>query len=345
MTYEHHISRRLAVQSAQAWNFGLGKYFFLRYKTGINNTVTYLDGKKTDYFLDSEQHKGFLDVLDKSLSKHEFVISMIPEGTIFLDEMYNKIKGVIDSDIGIKEKYQIIIPLHNEFFSRKWMAFRITNRIVLKLESILKKRFHNKKVQDILRILSVPLAPNDVTNERIDLLNMKISGNKDFKCHIKKYCHIPLFDFDHDPYDEDHFKREYSEIKNPRYELEKIQSSFCQRKKEYEDLLKEIKPKPDLKNLFTMMKRAAVFRDFGDTIRQKLNLQMIRLYKEIGENIGLTHKEVAFLTNDEIMKSLDSKKCFSKEEINRRRDSFLLIQKASIYMIYSGVDAKEILGS
>jgi len=229
-----------------------------------------------------------------------------------------------------------------------WMVFRICERIVFKIESLLKDTIKDEReVKELSRVFSIPLKSNDVTNERMDLLKIALKKNKltnselknILEEHTQKYQHIPLFDFDHDPYTLDHFARELKLIEKPREELEKTELTFKERTHEFETMLRKLNPKPELKNLIYMLKEAVFLRDYRDMIRQKLNLTLRDFYQEIGLRIGLTVKEVALLTNKEIENHLLNSLQFDKAEIESRKKSFLLVQVNDQITLYSGEEA------
>lgn len=352
INWEHHVTRRVAVQIAIAWNLAYGRMFEKRYRTGIRNTLVYFDGKKTDYFVDKDHHKQFNIDLDTFLSNPDFIIGLIPEAKEFLEDTYLHIKSMIGnarelSDKDLAELYSGLSSNHANYYTRMWMVFRICESIVRKIESMMMKKLNDKgKVKELSRIFSIPLKPNDVTNERIDLLKIAIKSNMFsrnilLEKHARKYRHIPMFDFDHDPYNYEHFNEQLKQIKNPKKELRKILSSFKQRRNMFDRKLAELEPGNQLFNLIMMLKKAVVLRDYRDMIRQKQNLALRSFYKEIGSRIGLNVKEAALLTNDEIRNHLYNSKKFPRAEIEKRKKAFLLIQLDEKIEIYSGEEAHE----
>lgn len=327
------ITRRVAIQGLTAWNFGLGELCKKRYGQGINKTLAFFDGNKTDYFFDKKQHKRFNDNLDKKLSEHEFVMSMIAEGTIFLEDMYEIIYSLIQNTEGLSNEELVkrirkVSTFHHMFFTRKDVAWRITSRI----EKKLKKKINETK----LRKLSEPLKPNDVTDERIDLLKLAVKRpalksielETELIKHYKKYTHIPMFDSDHEPYTLEHFRENLNKVENPITELNEIIDSFEKKKTEFNNNILE-----------RMLQKAVIYRDFADTIRQKLNFKLIPFYEDIGKRIGLSREEVTLLTDNEIIYSLSENKDLVKEIVKKRKKAFLLIQDGKKQIVYSGEEA------
>ncbi|MBI2111976.1 hypothetical protein HYT52_00370 [Candidatus Woesearchaeota archaeon] len=342
-------TRRLGVQGALAWNKGIGKYFKERYGTGIFNTLTYFDGKRTDYFFDQEQHHQFNEIIDANFSNREFVLSMISEAKETLEEKYEHLLLMVQnyttfSSPHLAKLFEEISHRHGDFYPRKWMAYRICHRIDLQIEKRLINLGKSKEESaELLRILSVPLKPNYVVTERQDLLKIALKKEniseeelkQELDIHTQNYCHMPLFDVDHDPYTIEHFTDELKLVKNPQEELQKIEEGFRVRKQEFERRVLELGQYNELKDLLIMLKRAVFFRDYADTIRQKLNYRLREFYSFIGLKIGLHLGEIVLLTDEEIFSHLNSGKTFDSHELSRRKDAFLLQQLGENVLIIS----------
>lgn len=64
-----YVTRRLAVQVAQAWNHGWGKAMSKVYGLQVEKTLVFRDQKKTDYYLDEKQHKKYVTGLYRLLQR------------------------------------------------------------------------------------------------------------------------------------------------------------------------------------------------------------------------------------------------------------------------------------
>ncbi|MFC1648810.1 PEP-utilizing enzyme [Nanoarchaeota archaeon] len=350
--WKHMVTRRLAVQMAIAWNYGFGSLFDSKYGTSINNTLVYYNGKKTDYFVDGEEEEKFHSDLDSFLDDPKFVKTLIPEAKQFVEKQYSFINELIQdafklSDSQLAQLFSEVSMQHANYYTRMWMVFRICERIIMKIESLLKNTIKdNAKVKNLSRIFSIPLEPNDVTNERIDMLKIALAQTEwtDSKLqetmqkHTAKYCHIPMFDFDHEPYTIEHFAKELKAIDRPEKELECIEKAFSERRKEYKEIISKLHDKT-LLNLIEMLKQAVFLRDHRDMIRQKLNLSLKGFYEAIASRLGLNVGEVALLINQEIIENLSDSSHFSKKDVEKRKEAFLLIQLGNKIEIYSGKNA------
>jgi phosphohistidine swiveling domain-containing protein len=350
-----YITRRLAVQVTQQWNFGWGTAMEKVYGVSVRNTLVFRDQKKTEYYVDQKEHNKYVLDLYNLLDNKVFVKNFHKDAQKKIEEIFKKIINKLDMDLSnlsneelIKLYQNFILPNTEEFYVRMWTVFNIGKPLSIVIERELKKYVKNSnKLIKYLLILSSPAEPNDVLNERIDLLKLKILESKidqenflqKLKLHTENYKHIPMFDFDHNPYTISHFRKEINLIKNPEKEIRKIRKAFEKRKSDLNRIFKEIKPSHKLKNLIEFLKENVFLRDYRDMVRQKLNLQLRKFYQEVGQRLDLNVKQVAVLTNEEIVEYLNKNKKFPKKEIKQRERNYLLIQKDKKYWVYSGKNA------
>jgi phosphoenolpyruvate synthase/pyruvate phosphate dikinase len=156
----------------------------------------------------------------------------------------------------------------------------------------------------------------------------------------QKYRHIPMFDFDHEPYTADHFLTEIKAVRRPQAELNKIRQMFVVHHQDFKSIVKKIKPDQKFSYLLEFLKENVFLRDYRDMIRQKLNLELRKLYSEIGSRLRLSVERVAALTNEEIIYYLKNSLKFPAAEAKRREEAYLLRQKGKRVEIYSGSEAK-----
>jgi phosphohistidine swiveling domain-containing protein len=355
ITWELCNTRKLSIQGAIGWDGGIGTEFQKRYGTGIFNTLTYFNGNTTNYFFDKEQHVAFNEHLDAQFSNREFVLSMISESKETLEEKYENIKRVLEgaeklNNKGLAVLFMKAAFLHVDFYPRKWMAYRICHRIDLQLEKKLKLLGKTEaEIAEFLRILSVPLKPNYPIQEKMDLLKIVIKKDliteeqlqEKLDQHTQKYKHIPLFDIDDTPFTVELFRTEFELLENPQEKLNEITRMFGDRQIQFQKMISKFESNRDLQDLLTMLKRAVFFRDYGDTIRQKMNYELRKLYVIIGGRIGLTIEEIVLLTNEEIERHLSKSTPFDKHEIHKRQQAFLLMPFGESKILLSGKDAKD----
>ncbi len=341
------ITRRVAPQVLMAWNYGFDEHFKKRYGAAVKNSLVYCDGNKTDYFVDKNELAQFNRDLDALLDDHHFVLGMVPEAKEFVEETYEYVKALVKNaaDLGNRDLctlYEELTVLHSEFYTRMWMAFRICERIVMKVEELLESHVGSDKAKELSRTFSVPVKPNDVTNERMDLLRLALEGDESkIAAHAAKYRHIPMFDFDHEPYNEEHFLEQLYGIEDATEELARLETSYHDREKKFRTAMQHLAPSPELEHLIVMLKKAVYLRDYRDMVRQKLNLCLRDFYQVIGDRIGLRVEDTALLTNQEIVQHLKRADRFNKHEIKKRQSALLLYQCGNKIEICSGEDARK----
>lgn len=348
MNWQKYITRRIAAQVAQAWNFGWGEAMEKVYGVSLKNVLVFKDDKKTEYYIAKDEHDKYINALYRLLEKEDFLRTFHKDAAKKLESILSDTKNKLGLDLGKLDNKQLldiyqnfILPSVEQFYIRMWTVFNIAEPLANTVYKYLQNTISQDKVDKYLLNLSSPLEPNDIINERIDLLEIANNKSEDIKEHTKKYQHIPMFDFDHDPYTEDYFLKELNKIDNPKEELAEIRAMFIDRSKQFEEILKDLKPDSNHKLLLEFLKENVWLRDYRDMIRQKLNLELRRFYTIIGQRLDLNLQEVATLTNQEIIDYLKESKKFPKDEVGRRDKTYLLIQKNNHAEIYSGDAAIE----
>ena len=353
--WQKYITRRLAVQVAQAWNFGWGRAMKKVYGLSLPDTLVFRDQKKTEYYVGAKQHKKYVQGLYRLLDDSNFIKNFHKQAKTKLENIlkittkrFNQDFTKLSNQNLVRLYKNFILPNQEQFYVRMWTVFNIgeplANLVTRKLTGLVADK--NKLVKYSLK-LSSPLKPNDVIKERINLLKLaqrrsKISREsllKELQVHARKYQHIPMFDFDHTPYSKKHFLNELQKIRNPKKELTQINRMLAEQKKDFQKIIANLKPDKKFKKLLIFLKENVFLRDYRDMIRQKYNLQLRKYYQEVGKRFGLNVEQVATLTNDEIIKYLNLNKKFPKKEIEKRQLAYLLIQKDQNVAIFSGKSA------
>lgn len=350
--WQKYITRRLAVQVAQSWNFAWGEAMEKVYGVSLNNTLVFRDDRKTEYYVDRKQHEKYVAGLYGLLKNTKFINNFHQQARVKLESILENTKKKFSRDLTKLSNRELLglyrdftLPNVEQFYIRMWTVFNIAEPLADVIRGNLQKYIQNeKKLDKYFLKLSSPLRPNDVLQEKIDLWKLSARKNKldEQQLHkeivklVKKYRHIPMFDFDHEPYSERYFLSEIRTIRNAREELSRMKRLFINHKKDFKRIVDEIKPSREFKNLLKFLKENVFLRDYRDMIRQKLNLELRKLYEEVARRLDLNIEQIATLTNTEIIKCLDSDKKFSKSEVRKRAKAYLLIQKNSRVEIYSG---------
>ncbi|MDP2944375.1 MAG: PEP-utilizing enzyme [bacterium] len=345
----------MAVQVAQSWNFAWGEAMKKIYGVSLKNTLVFRDDKKTEYYVDEKQYKKYINDLYKLLENDKFVKNFHQSARTTLENILKNTKKRFNKNLAklsnrelLKLYQNFTLPNVEQFYIRMWTVFNIAEPLAdVVRKNLAKYTKDDEQINRYLLKLSSPLRPNDILNEKIDLLKLSSQKNrlnsqqflKKIKRLVKKYRHIPMFDFDHEPYSEKYFLNEIKTIENPEKELDKMKKLFTDHNKDLKKIIREIKPDRKFNNLLQFLKENVVLRDYRDMLRQKLNLELRKLYNEIAHRLGLAIEQIATLTNDEIINCLNSNKKFPQTEVKNRAKAYLLIQKDRQVEIYSGQKA------
>ncbi|PLX28300.1 hypothetical protein C0581_02825 [Candidatus Parcubacteria bacterium] len=353
--WKKYITRRVAVQVAQAWNYGWGESMKQLYGVSLSDTLVFRDEKKTEYWVNERQHDEYVQGLYNLLEDKTFVRIFHTEARANLEMILFKTQKMLHKDFSQLTNSELlnlytkwILPSVEQFYIRMWTVFNIGEPLSHVIKEKLKNYLKDEdEIIEHLLTLSTPLQPNDVIKKRIHLLQIKNElphlhvNKKEYKLkqHTSRFQHIPMFDFDHEPLVYADILHELEEIEDAKTELNDLNTQLIQNKKQFYNTLKHIQPDPELKLLLQFLQENVHLRDYRDMIRQKLNLELKKFYTETGKRIGLNIKQVAVLTNEEIIKHLGQNKSFDKKEIIQREQSYLFIQKGQNTKIYSGPDA------
>ncbi|MBI5221668.1 MAG: hypothetical protein HY979_02600 [Candidatus Magasanikbacteria bacterium] len=225
--WSKYVTRRLAVQVAQAWNFGWGKAMKKVFGLSVDDTLVFRDDKKTEYYVDQKQHKKYISGLYKLLENKQFVKNFHHDAQKELEKILRNTEIKFSQDLNKFSNNQLlsvyknfVLPNLEQFYIRMWTVFNINEPLVDTIRQELIKILKNsKQVDKYMLSLSSPLVPNDVLLERMDSLHLaslknKIAADKFrrlLEFHVSKFRHIPMFDFDHEPYSYSYF---FAQIKN-----------------------------------------------------------------------------------------------------------------------------------
>ncbi len=351
----HHINtRRISLQMCLFWNDGFWKKEKYTYGFGIRKTLQYFDGKKTEYYVDAEEWKQYRKNQWDLLDQKKWVRTIPWEAQTFLEhqlERFSKSFPINLPTLTNDELLSLQRHVANEVSwtnSRTWMIYLINEVIEQKVRNELEKRgMGSMLLEKYMLNFCTPLEENDAMKERIALLHLKLEQpalTKDafetkLSTHAKRFEHIPMFGFDHEPYMIEHFRKALAEMKDPVRELHELTAQMRGRKMKFDCALSSLKldPTDPLFDLILMLKHTVFVRDYRDTLRQKMYLLDRYMYEEIGERLVITTEQATNLTNEEIASGLNNEDVYDFQALAKEREKgFLLIDVGGNIEIYSG---------
>ncbi len=352
MAWSLHVTRRLAAQIAQAWNFGWGEAMQRTYGVSVTRTLVYRDPKKTEYYADSDQHRRYVAGLYRLLANKKFLRSFHSQAQKILESILHQVQKRFVTDFSTWSKAELlalyrdfVLPSLEQFYIRMWTVFNLAEPLANVVRGeLLRKVGSETRADEYLLALSCPLVPNDVMRERINLLKLakqrkrlsKEQWRRKLERHCEAYQYIPMFDFDHEPYPLSHFIDELRRVTRPEQELKTLKREFTLHQQKRSQVIRALRPGPRLKLLLQFMAENVFLRDHRDMIREKLNLELKKFYLEAGKRMGLSVADVATLLDKEMIYYLGKGKKFPQAEVAKRQKAFVLIQKGKPARIYSG---------
>ncbi|MBI2445606.1 hypothetical protein HYV43_04425 [Candidatus Micrarchaeota archaeon] len=305
------VTRRIGVQVAQQWNHA---FWRMRkpFGIGIDDVRIDFDGRKTEYCVDAAQWRRFEKGMREKLADQAFVRTFARDAKRFLEKKSGRIQCACRddfsglSDSALHQRFLDVSAMADEYYTRMWLVFLINEPLAESVAESLRKAIPDL-ADELLLEFSSPLAPNDAIRERQSLL--RIASETDarrrrtrLENHARCFAHIPVFDFNHEPYDFEHFGKELARIRKPQNELRRLQRLFLQRRRKFPRLISKLGlPKNGLELAqICMLSDLAYLRDYRDTLRQKMNLALRNLYGEIARRAGMSIADVSLLTCNEI---------------------------------------------
>ncbi|MBI5036335.1 hypothetical protein HZC09_03240 [Candidatus Micrarchaeota archaeon] len=227
-----------------------------------------------------------------------------------------------------------------------WMVFLINEPLARKCRGQLDVLAPDR-ADELLLVFASGLEPTDALNERIGLLEIALDPDiDDLKEHCRQYAHIPMFDFNDEPYGLDHFRSEIRKVKHPGKELEEIRRMFRQRRRAFAKNLAQFE-KSEAYFTVKMLSDVIFLRDYRDMLRQKMNLALRNLYAEIASRADSTISGVSMLSSEEISSFLGGKTAKKEIQIKakEREKTFVAVYSLGCFEVFSGKDAEEMAAS
>lgn len=237
-----------------------------------------------------------------------------------------------------------VSALVNQYYTCMWMVYLLNEPLADVVRKDLQV-LHVPDAEATLRVFCSPLKPNDAVRERLGLLAVSLEKNKSKRnkrlvAHARAFSHLPVFDFNHEPFALSHFQREVAWVRHPQRELSKTRQSFSKRKKEFKTRLAalELATRGLTHARIALLSDAAFLRDYRDMLRQKMNVALRRLYGEMAGRMGLAVSDASLLSSTEVSGFLQGK--IPRKTVQglarQRRNGFLLLHPPKRSVVWPG---------
>ena len=124
--------------------------------------------------------------------------------------------------------------------------------------------------------------------------------------------------------------------------MKEIEEYPNRQKKRKKDILNEFRFPEELKRMVYVYEKWIYLKDFRRSVISQERYYTRKLYSEIGKRLGLSGKEVRFLTPNEMTNALEKDKAINKQEIHKRMDYCVLLRKRNKIKVLTDKQAKKI---
>lgn len=225
------------------------------------------------------------------------------------------------------------------FSQQQFCAFLVLEGPGREIEDIFAKQ------PDALHAIGTPERFTKIVKARQELLKLKTKTNitaKDLESYAKQYSWLSVYQFTDGPLTVEDFKKELSEISNPKFELANIDSNQKKGIAQYRKFSKTIKDKK-LKKIVDIVHTFAYLKEMRDDYRRHAYFYYINFWQEIAKRLNISFSETNYLLSNELVGILEgSKKINYQKFIKERKKSYALHLKEGQLSIYSGEQTKKI---
>ncbi|MFH1292296.1 MAG: PEP-utilizing enzyme [bacterium] len=268
-------------------------------------------------YADKNEWKIFLGSLNKKYSDKNrlsnFLLEFHKYGDGYVDtakKTYDNNLGVIDND-GLKKyyiEYQKKLIIYTVFL---WVGFLLNNIYSDKIKTLLEKKGAGNLVGSIL----TPTKLSGILKLQDKLVKIKKNGNlegKELSKLLKKYAWMSCLDVHNDPWTEKDLIDFYNNLKSP------------EQASNFTDLIEKIKLDEEELKLIRLARELVYVKDMRDEYRRQGVYYSIPLFTEIAKRLGVSRKELAYFTQNEIIKALKNDKPLNKKISVDRQNGFLI---------------------
>ncbi len=130
--WNKYVTRRLAVQVAQQWNFGFGEIMKKNLGISVDKVLVFRDENKTEYYLDKKQQHIYTKGLYQLLNDKKFLREFHDKAQRKLELIYSEVKNDLKMDFSSVTDKELIDIFKNtiqpntaEFYIYMWTVFNI----------------------------------------------------------------------------------------------------------------------------------------------------------------------------------------------------------------------------
>lgn len=324
--------------------------------TGFEHQIYFpMAGQHAFYFEESE-FNAFREAVIKRIEEREDYIKKEARNCYQVCEKFVETGQKIRSmDLGSKSDSELV-QLYSEFNERMreytiylWIPLVIERYLPMALE---KSGKLTKEEMDTIST-KTKLTPSD--QEGVELLKIAAAIEKNkglidknleqrIEKHAETFGWLPTHDFHLEVWRKEHFLDRLNQISDASQKLKLREQSAKEQEEKLQAIKQRLSSEKALLSLIDDLQEYLYLRTYRtDTLYQAIYYTLPLIW-EIGKRAKLSHDEVVFLTPWEIISFLEDRQLPPPEEIEKRKNRYLLMRMEGKERIISGPDEIERIG-
>lgn len=158
------------------------------------------------------------------------------------------------------------------------------------------------KAEEWFSVIGTPTETNVMTEQRLDLLDIAVNKDESrLAKHAERFFWLPVYTIGDATWSVEDFRKQLSELENPEAELEKMRREIEERRVRYAEVLAEINPDADLRNMIEVIHLYTSLRDTRIDLTRIVFCLIAPFYQELARRMKLPLNCVLNLLNEEIL--------------------------------------------
>jgi len=253
----------------------------------------------------AEAQKQFIDVFHRY--GNEYVSTARQLGSLRFSKLTNE---------QMAEYYGRYFSIWVLYTAYLWVSFVLNDTLAVKGQNIIAKK--NALSADAIAVLLSPSKKSGILLLQERFSKLKKQGVETLPDNVvaevlKEYAWTPCLDLQNDPWKETNVQEFYNEL----VVVEELQMTF-------DEAAEEAKLLSEERILFQRIKDAAYIKDMRDFYRRMGIYVVLPFFDALGKRLGVTRKEIAYFTHDELIAALEGKTPVSLDIVNARKKEFLM---------------------
>ena len=314
MELEKLYSREYSVQYTQASLLGLGPKEVGHIPTAVFSQ-TYLpeNGNEACYMDMGEWNKFIVAIRNNcntKMQREEFIDNFHKFGKKYVELSKELGERDYKNNVEMISSYKSYLEVLNTYTTYVWLGHFLNKEISKEGRDIVKDK---NNVEELFR----PDKKTGIVELQDDLFMIKQKYGDNLEEELiqemlEKYSWMSCLDVMNDPWEESNLLEMYESLQAP----EKARS--------LDEIAKLLNLSDEEKDFFEIVREFAYINDMRDVYRRKGICNISLFFDKIGKVVDLDRKDLAYFTNEEIIKVLETNETPNKEEIEKRKQGFLI---------------------